>query len=91
MQTQADKGTVNIWQRNTGLAAFAISGACAISSGIVVSLLQERLGFPYGTTGVLLAFMNIGNFLAGFAAGLLTGKIGMKRAVAILAAGYALG
>ena len=34
-----------IQQRRAGFAAFFISGICAISSGVVVSLLQEEMGF----------------------------------------------
>lgn len=78
-------------QRNAGYSAFFISGICAISSGIVVSLLQEQLGFDYGMTGTLLSLMNIGNLLAGFATGLLSGKIGIKRTAVILTAGYGIG
>ncbi len=81
----------NLKQRNAGFYSFFISGICAISSGIVVSLLQEQAGFDYGTTGTLLALMNIGNLLAGFAAGTLPGKIGMKRTVVLLTAGYGIG
>ena len=81
----------NLKQRNAGFYTFFISGICAISSGIVVSLLQEQAGFDYGTTGTLLALMNIGNLLAGFAAGTLPGKIGMKRTVVLLTAGYGIG
>ena len=47
----------NLKQRNAGFYAFFISGICAISSGIIVSLLQEQIGFDYGTTGTLLALM----------------------------------
>lgn len=78
-------------QRNAGLYVFFISGMCAISSGIIVSLLQEQLGFAYGVTGTLLALMNIGNLVSGFATGALPGKIGMKRTVVILSAGYFVG
>lgn len=78
-------------QRNTGLAAFLISGVSAISSGVIVSLLQENLGFSYGITGLLLALMNTGNLLAGFATGILPEKIGMKRTMMFLTGGYALG
>lgn len=68
-----------IRKRNAGFAAFFISGICAISCGVVVSLLQERLGFDYAMTGTLLSMMNIGNLAAGFAAAFLAGKIGMKK------------
>ena len=62
-----------IGQRQAGFVAFFISGICAISSGVVVSLLQEELGFAYGITGTLLAMMNIGNLAAGFAVAFLSG------------------
>lgn len=78
-------------QRNAGFYCFFISGICAISSGIIVSLLQEQYGFAYGMTGTLLSLMNIGNLLAGFATGILPGKIGMKKTVGILTIGYFLG
>ena len=81
----------NTKQRNTGFAAFFFSGICAISSGVIVSLLQEQIGFDYGMTGTLLSLMNIGNLIAGFAVGLLSGKLGMKRTVVILSIGYLLG
>ena len=53
--------------RLTGYTAFFLSGICAISSGVVVSVLQEIYGFSYSITGTLLAFMNIGNMTASFA------------------------
>lgn len=77
--------------RNAGLGAFFLSGICAISTGVVVSLLQEQHGFGYETTGRLLAMMNMGNLLAGFAAGMLPTRLGHKRTVALLTAGYAAG
>jgi len=81
----------SIKQRNTGLAVFFISGICVISGGVVVSILQEKYGFAYGMTGTLLSLMSIGNLLAGLAAGVLPGKIGMKRTMLILTGGYAIG
>lgn len=83
--------TNSIRKRNAGLTAFFFSGICAISTGVVVSLLQEQHGFDYGTTGTLLSLMNVGNLAAGFLAGILPGKIGMKTSVTLLAAGYAAG
>lgn len=74
-----------------GYITFFLSGICAISSGIAVSLLQEQYGFAYGMTGTLLSLMSIGNLIAGFAAGILPGKLGMKTTVVLLCAGYALG
>ena len=57
--------------RNAGFVTFFFSGICAISSGVVVSLLQEQYGFAYGMTGTLLSLMSIGNLLAGFLTGVL--------------------
>lgn len=78
-------------KRNAGFITFFISGICAISSGIVVSLLQEKYGFAYGVTGTLLSMLSIGNLLAGFLAGLLPGKMGMKNSVLVLTFGYVIG
>ncbi|MDD3368070.1 MAG: MFS transporter [Lachnospiraceae bacterium] len=75
----------------SGNLAFFFSGICAISSGVVVSLLQERFGFAYGMTGTLLSLMSIGNLLASFAAGMLPGRIGMKKSVLLLTTGYGIG
>ena len=44
--------------RNAGFATFFFSGICAISAGVVVSLLQERYGFAYGMTGTLLSLID---------------------------------
>ena len=79
-------------RRNAGFAAFFFSGICAISSGVVVSLLQEQYGFAYGVTGTLLSLMNIGNLTAGFVSGVLPGILGgMKRSVLLLSLGYLAG
>ena len=78
-------------ERNSGFLAFFISGICVISSGIIVSMLQEIYGFAYGMTGTLLALMSIGNLIAGFVTGILPGKIGTRKTVALLTSGYAIG
>ena len=70
--------------RNTGFLTFFFSGICAISAGVVVSLLQEEYGFAYGMTGTLLSLMSIGNLIAGFLVGVLPGALGMKRSVLLL-------
>ena len=49
----------------SGFITFFLSGIYSISSGIVVSLLQERYGFDYNVTGTLLSIMSIGNLMAG--------------------------
>ena len=77
--------------RNVGLAAFFLSGICAISTGVIVSLLQDRYGFDYATTGTLLSLMSVGNLIAGFAAGVLPSRIGHKQSILLLTIGYAIG
>ena len=88
---QVVMGKLQMRQRNSGFLAFFISGICVISSGIVVSLLQEMYGFEYGMTGTLLSLMSIGNLISGFVTGVLPGKIGTRKTVAILTSGYAIG
>ena len=81
----------NMRLRNAGFATFFFSGICAISAGVVVSLLQERYGFAYGMTGTLLSLMSVGNLLAGLLMGMLPSALGMKRSVLLLTIGYAAG
>ena len=80
-----------ILQRNAGLFTFFISGICVISSGVVVSLLQEEYGFAYNMTGTLLSLLSVGNLLSGFMTAFLNGKLGMKRTALLLTAGYGIG
>ena len=77
--------------RNTGFLTFFFSGICAISAGVVVSLLQERYGFAYGMTGTLLSLMSVGNLLAGLLIGMLPSVLGMKPSVLLLTIGDAVG
>ena len=77
--------------RNAGFVTFFFSGICTISSGVVVSLLQEEYGFAYGMTGTLLSLMSVGNLLAGLLMGMLPSALGMKRSVLLLTIGYAVG
>ena len=67
--------------RNTGFLTFFFSGICAISAGVVVSLLQERYGFAYGMTGTLL--LTIG-YAVGYS------LMGLTGAVAVLALAFFL-
>ncbi len=78
-------------RRSAGFAAFFFSGICAISSGVVVSLLQEQYGFAYSVTGTLLSLMSLGNLAAGFVSGVLPGVLGMKPSVLLLSLGYLVG
>ena len=77
--------------RNVGFLTFFFSGIGSISPGVVVTLLQEQYGFAYGITGTLIAMLNVGNLMAGYLVGMLSGKLGMKRSVLLLTIGYAVG
>ncbi len=74
-----------------GFMAFFFSGICAISTGVIVSILQELYGFDYDMTGLLLSCMNIGNLVASFLAGVLPSKIGTRQTVLLLCSGYTMG
>ncbi len=77
--------------RLSGYLAFFISGICAISSGVIVSSLQESRGLDYNMSGTMLSILNTGNLAAGFLSGLLPEKLGTKPTVLLLTAGYTLG
>ena len=77
--------------RRTGYGVFFLSGICAMSSGVVVSLLRKQYGLSFAQTGTLLSIMSIGNMLAAFLAGWLPGRIGTRAAILLLCAGYTLG
>ncbi len=77
--------------RNVGMGTFFLSGICAISSGVIVSLLQEKYGFSFSTTGMLLSFMSAGNICAAFLSGVLPNRIGVRGTVLTLSLGYFLG
>ncbi len=74
-----------------GYLTFLLSGVCAISSGVIVSLLKEQYGFNFSLTGTLLSALSIGNMIAGFVAGILSSKIGMRASILLLALGYPIG
>lgn len=77
--------------RTTGFTVFFLSGICAISSSVIVSVLKETYGFSFGVTGTLLSAMSIGNMVACFLAGMLPARIGTRNTVALLCFGYFLG
>lgn len=82
---------MNTTARRAGFLAFFLSGICAISSSVIISLLQESRGLDYGMAGTLLAFMSFGNLAAGFLSGLLPAKLGTKPSVLLLTADYCVG
>lgn len=77
--------------RNAGFILFFLSGICAISSGVVVSILRDSHDLSFSSTGTLLSIMSAGNIVASFLAGVLPAKIGAKKAVLLLTIGYFLG
>lgn len=77
--------------RNAGFILFFHSGICAISSGVVVSILRDSYDLSFSSTGTLLSIMSAGNIVASFLAGVLPAKIGAKKAVLLLTIGYFLG
>lgn len=77
--------------RNAGFILFFLSGVCAISSGVVVSILRDSYDLSFSSTGTLLSIMSAGNIVASFLAGVLPAKIGAKKAVLLLTIGYFLG
>lgn len=75
----------------SGMAGFFLSGVCAISSGVIVSLLRDRYQFSYSFSGTIVSTMSIGNMAALLLAGVLPGMIGEKATTLIMTSGYFLG
>ena len=78
-------------QYNAGMINFGLSGFCAISAGVIVSILRDRYQFSYTFTGMLPSAMNIGNMLALLISGFLPVKIGEKATALILSFGFFAG
>ena len=77
--------------RRTGYFTFFLSGLCAISSGIIVSILQDKYGFSLAMTGTLLSLFSLGNMLSGILCGLLPSRIGLNRTALLFTIGYFVG
>lgn len=75
----------------SGMAAFFLSGICAISSGIIVSILRDQYQFNFSFSGTLVSIMSIGNMAALLLSGVLPGRIGEKATTLLLTCGYFLG
>ena len=73
------------------MAGFFLSGICAISAGILVSILLDLYHFSYGFSGTLISIMSIGNMLALLLSGILPAKLGERTTTLVLTAGYFLG
>lgn len=75
----------------SGMAAFFLSGICAISSGVIVSILRDRYQFNFSFSGTLVSIMSIGNMAALLISGILPVRIGEKATTILLTCGYFLG
>ena len=73
------------------MAAFFLSGFCAISAGVIVSLLRDRYQFNYSFSGTLVSAMSIGNVVALLVSGILPGMIGERATTLTLTTGYFIG
>ena len=91
--TQEEKrmSELNRRDRNIGFITFFLSGICTISAGIIISILQEKYSLTYSTTGSLLSFMSAGSMSDSFLSGILPRKLGVRKTVLILTAGYFIG
>ena len=85
------RGRRSVLQYRSGMTAFFLSGFCAISSGIIVSILRDHYGFKYSFSGTLVSVMSIGNMAALLLSGLLPGIIGERATTLLLCSGYFLG
>ena len=74
-----------------GMVGFGVSGFCAISAGVIVSLLRDRYSFTYSLTGTLVSRMNIGSMIATLIAGILPARIGERATALTLVSGTAAG
>lgn len=68
-----------------------LGGLLGSSSGVVMSLLQDRYALGYEWGGVLLAALSVGNLLSGFTTGMLTVRRGMRNTTLLLSTGGAAG
>jgi len=78
-------------QYTAGMGAFFLSGICAISAGIIVSILRDLYHFNYSFSGTLISVMSIGNMISLLLSGLLPKAIGERRTTLLLCFGYFLG
>ena len=81
----------NTKQYTAGMGAFFLSGFCAISAGIIVSILRDLYQFNYSFSGTLISVMSIGNMAALLVSGLLPRMIGERSTTLLLCCGYFLG
>lgn len=68
-----------------------LGGLLGSSSGVIMSLLQDRYALGYEWGGMLLAALSVGNLLSGFTTGMMTVRHGMRSTALLIATGGALG
>lgn len=68
-----------------------LAGLLGSSSGVIMSLLQDRYALGYEWGGLLLAALSVGNLLSGFTTGMMTVRRGMRQTALLIAASGALG
>ena len=71
--------------------ALLFDGLCVSSANVILPLLREQFHLQYDFTGLLLAFLSIGNLGAALLCGVLSTKIGMKKTAMIFIIGMMLG
>lgn len=75
----------------TGLAVYGLCGLCAISPGIIVSILQDHYGLRYSLMGTMVSMLSVGNMLGNYASGVLPARLGERRTTLLLGTGFFLG
>ena len=88
---KAMRSDFNNRQYKAGMGAFFLSGICAISAGIIVSILRDLYQLNYSFSGTLISTMSVGNMAALLFSGILPGKIGERSTTLLLCCGYFLG
>ena len=91
MNMEQKQTKINRHAYNSGMAGFFLSGICAISAGVIVSILRDRYQFSFSFSGTLVSTMSIGNMVALLLSGVLPGMIGEKATTLIMTSGYFLG
>ena len=73
------------------MAGFFLGGICAISAGVLVSLLRDKYQLSYSFSGTLVSSMSIGNMFALMISGILPSFIGERGTALLLTGGAFLG
>lgn len=66
-------------------------GFCVTSANVILPLLRDQFHLQYSFTGLLLAFLSIGNLAAALLCGILSPKMGMKKTALMFISGMTIG